>query len=79
MNNDSHTHISSDDYVPNADITWGEYANQLGYRGDGSIELAVEKYKETLEKNQNLDSKQIVELTIDEANEEFRNPQELDH
>lgn len=79
LNNDSHTHISSDDYVPNADITWGEYANQLGYRGDGSIELAVEKYKETLEKNQNLDSKQIVELTIDEANEEFRNPQELDH
>lgn len=79
LNNDSHTHINSNDYVPNADITWGEYANQLGYRGEGSIELAVEKYKETLEKNQNLDSKQIVELTIDEANEEFRNPQELDH
>ena len=79
LNNDSHTHIKSDDYVPNAGITWGEYASQLGYRGEGAVELAVEKYKETLEKNQNLDSKQIVELTIDEANEEFRNPQELDH
>ena len=79
LNNDSHTHIKADDYVPNAGITWGEYASQLGYRGEGAVELAVEKYKETLEKSQNLDSKQIVELTIDEANEDFRNPQELEH
>ena len=79
LNNDSHTHINSDDYVPNTNITWGEYANQLGYRGEGAIELAVKKYEETLAKNKGLDSKKIVELTIDEANEEFRNPQELDH
>lgn len=79
LNNDSHTHINSDDYVPNINITWGEYANQLGYRGEGAIELAVKKYEETLAKNKGLDSKKIVELTIDEANEEFRNPQELDH
>ena len=79
LNNDSHTHINSDDYVTNTNITWGEYANQLGYRGEGAIELAVKKYEETLAKNKGLDSKKIVELTIDEANEEFRNPQELDH
>lgn len=77
--NDSHVHIDADDFVPNTNLTWGEYANQLGYRGEDAVELAIKKYEETLESDQSLNSKEIIEQTVEEANEDFRNPQELDH
>ena len=77
--NDSHVHIDADDFVPNTNVTWGEYANQLGYRGEDAVELAIKKYEETLESDQSLNSKEIIEQTVEEANEDFRNPQELDH
>lgn len=71
-NNDSHVHVSPDDYIPNTGITWAEYANELGYRGEGSIQKAQEQFEKSIERNPSSDNKQIVEITIEEANEEFR-------
>lgn len=78
-NNDSHVHISPEDYIPNTNMTWGEYANELGYRGEGAIERAQEEFKKSIERNPSSDNKQIVEMTIEEANEDFRGNQEQSH
>ena len=37
-----YSEIDENDYIPNTNITWREFANKCGYRGEGSIEKAVE-------------------------------------
>lgn len=78
-NNDSHVHISPEDYIPNTNMTWGEYANELGYRGEGAVERAQEEFEKSLERNPSSDNKQIIEMTIEEANEDFRGSQQRNH
>lgn len=78
-NNDSHVHISPDDYIANTDMTWGEYASQLGYRGEGAIQRAQEQFENSQEKNPDFDNKEIVEMTIEEANEDFRGNRQRDN
>ena len=37
-----YTEIDENDYIPNTNITWRQFANKCGYRGEGDIEKAVE-------------------------------------
>ena len=60
-------------------MTWGEYASQLGYRGEGAIQRAQEQFENSQEKNPDFDNKEIVEMTIEEANEDFRGNRQRDN
>ena len=75
-NNDSHVHIDENDYIPNTNMTWRQFANQCGYRGEGSIEKAQEKFEKECVKNEDLSNEEILENVIEEQNKDFRNIQE---
>ena len=72
-NNDLHIHVNENDYISNTDITWRQFANELGYRGEGSIERAQKEFKRRTERNPSADNNQIIEMAIEESNEDFRN------
>lgn len=57
----SHKHIDNNidykdaderDYIPNTDMTWIEFANRCGYRGEGWLKVAVEAVNKLTEINQ---------------------------
>lgn len=70
-NNDSHQHIDENDYIPNTNMTWRQFANECGYRGKNSLENAQEKFQEECRKNSDLSNAEIVENVIEQENEEF--------
>ncbi len=74
-NNDSHVHINEDDYIPNTNMTWREFANECGYRGEGALEKAQEKFKKAKLDNEGLSNQDIAENIIEEENEEYRGNQ----
>lgn len=61
-----YTEIDENDYIPNTNITWRQFANKCGYRGEGDIEKAVEAVNSMKEVNQ-----EELEKYIEEKEEEF--------
>ena len=57
--------------IPNTTITWGEFAKQLGYRGDGAIEQAVKSFEERKKIDPSNNNQEIVTDLIEEANERY--------
>ena len=45
--------INENDYIPNTKMTWRNFANACGYRGEGSLEKAVDKINSLEELNEN--------------------------
>lgn len=73
METSSHLHIDIDeidvnDNIPNTDITWQDFMNKCGYRGEGALETAVKVIEEL---GDNIDD-EVVEDFIEEKEEEFR-------
>lgn len=69
----SHSHIDIDEIdvnenIPNTSITWQEFMNKCGYRGEGALEAAVK----AIEKLGNNIDDEVVEDFIEEKEEEFR-------
>lgn len=62
------------DYVPETTITWREFANECGYRGEGSIEHAQDVFKKELNDPKNVDKtyEEIVENIIEDKNQDYR-------
>ena len=61
-----YTEIDENDYIPNTNITWRQFANKCGYRGEGDIEKAVE----VVNSLGSVDDKKLEEY-IDDQEEEF--------
>lgn len=74
--NDSHYHVDENDYIPNTNTTWREFANICGYRGADSIERAQEKFEKAVSENSELNNKEIIEEVEEEMNEDYRNTEE---
>lgn len=73
METSSHSHIDIDDIdvndnIPNTSITWQDFMNKCGYRGEGALETAVKAIKEL---GDNINDN-VVEDFIEEKEEEFR-------
>lgn len=73
METSSHSHIDIDeidvnDNIPNTDITWQEFMNKCGYRGEGALDVAVKAIEDL---GNNIDDR-VVEDFIEEKEEEFR-------
>ena len=61
-----YTEIDENDYIPNTNMTWRQFANKCGYRGEGDIEKAVQTVNSMEEVNQ-----EKLEKYIEEKEEEF--------
>ena len=61
------------EYIPGTNKTWRQFANECGYRGEGSIEHAQEIFEKEREnlKNEEKSNDELVEDIVDEKNEEF--------
>lgn len=61
------------EYIPGTEKTWREFANECGYRGEGSIEHAQEIFEKEREnsQNENKSNDELVEDIVDEKNNEF--------
>lgn len=73
-NNGKHIENSKEnELIPGTSKTWRQFANECGYRGDGSIEHAQEIFEEARgdSKNEDKSNDELVENIIDEKNEEF--------
>lgn len=85
-NNDSHTHeediqdveeqsktINEDDFIPNTNTKWKEFASLCGYRGENRIEKAYEKWNNEKAKTQNAnkENEEIIEEIQEEINSEY--------
>lgn len=68
------THMHPDDLIPDTDMTWEQFANKCGYRGEGAIEHAQEVFENAKEKNKDKTNQEIVDEITEEAEEEFSNP-----
>ena len=67
--NNTHEHLE-DEYVPGTSTTWQEFANKLGYRGTGSIEIAKEKFESRKEENPDIANDELVNDMEEEALEQ---------
>lgn len=63
--------INADDLIPYTNITWQEFANKCGYRGNGAIEHAKEVFDKAKEENKDKTNEEIVDEITEEAEEEF--------
>lgn len=72
-NNDSHDHIDENDYIPNANITWGKLADKLGIRGSDRLERTVELYYKECSKDKYKDAspEEVIDDMEEEANNEY--------
>ena len=61
------------EYIPGTNKTWRQFANECGYRGEGSIEHAQEIFEKEREnpKNEDKSNDELVDDIVDEKNEEF--------
>lgn len=82
-NNDTHEHddlidengkikVELEDYVPNTDITWEQFASMCGYRGEDRLERSVKKFNEEKEKNLEASNQEIIEDIEEQENEQYR-------
>lgn len=74
--NDSHYHVDENDYIPNTNTTWRDFANICGYRGADSIQRAQEKFEKAVSENGELNNQEIIEEIDEEMNEDYRNNEE---
>lgn len=68
-NNNSYNDLDGE-YVPETSITWQEFANKLGYRGSGSIEIAKEKFTAKRSENPDINGPELVEEMEEEVIEQ---------
>lgn len=68
-NNNSYNDLDGE-YVPGTSITWQEFANKLGYRGSGSIEIAKEKFTAKRSENPDINGPELVEEMEEEVIEQ---------
>ena len=71
-NTASHVHVNEEkinenDYIPNTNMTYRDFANKCGYRGDGSIEKVIQVINELDEVNN-----ETVNQYIEDIEEEYR-------
>lgn len=61
------------EYVPGTKKTWRQFANECGYRGEGSIEHAQEVFERERknDKNEDKSNEELIGNIVDEKNEEF--------
>ena len=80
-NNDTHEHLETEngkqtlelgDYIPNTNITWENFANMCGYRGEGRLDKAVKRFKEEQEKDHSISNKEIMDEIEEKENEQYR-------
>jgi len=58
--------ICDDDKIPGTDITWREFANNCGYRGENGLEQAKEKFIEYKKEYPNLENKELVDNIVED-------------
>lgn len=58
------------EYVPETSITWQEFANKLGYRGSGSIEIAKEKFTAKRSEKPDISGTELVDEMEEEVIEQ---------
>ncbi len=63
-----YTEIDENDYIPNTNMTWREFANKCGYRGNGTED--IKKAVEVVEK-MDVVNDEVLEEHIEEIEEEF--------
>lgn len=82
-NNDTHEHddfidengkikVELEDYIPNTDITWEQFASMCGYRGEDRLEMAVQKFNEEKEKNLDASNQELIDYIEEQENEQYR-------
>jgi hypothetical protein len=82
-NNDTHEHddvidengkikVELEDYIPNTDITWEQFASMCGYRGEDRLEMAVQKFNEEKEKNLDASNQELIDDIEEQENEQYR-------
>lgn len=82
-NNDTHEHddfidengkikVELEDYVPNTDITWEQFASMCGYRGEDRLERSVKKFNEEKEKNLDASNQELIDDIEEQENEQYR-------
>ena len=59
-----------DEYIPDTDVKWIDFANQCGYRGQGAITHAKEVFEEGKRKNPDKTNKELAEDIPEEKVEE---------
>lgn len=74
-NNDSHEHtideIKENDYIPNTNYTWRNFADKCGYRGEGDIEKAFLVFEEAKKQEEDKTNEEIINMIIEEKEEEY--------
>ena len=82
-NNDTHEHddlidengeikVELEDYIPNTDITWEQFASMCGYRGEDRLEMAGQKFNEEKEKNLDASNQELIDDIEEQENEQYR-------
>lgn len=64
--------LYNEEYIPNTNIKWIDFAAQCGYRGKGAIEKAKEVFQEAKDKNGSDDNGEIAEKVVEEKEEDYR-------
>ncbi len=80
QNNNTHTHeFNEQEYIPYTDVTWQEFANQCGYRGEGWLEKVYEIWMEERSKAENAgkDNQELIEKIQEEINEQYMPEREM--
>lgn len=74
----SHVGMSENEYVPGTEITWKEFANKCGYRGDyleKGIQIVQQDFDELRkDTNVDVDNKEIIEKIIDDYERDYIDP-----
>lgn len=66
--------IDENDYIPNTKITWRQFANECGFRGNGSLEKAKEVFDNQKLKAGNKTNEELVNDIIDDVQETSAGP-----
>lgn len=69
--------IERDDYIPNTNVTWGELADQCGFRGEDALKHTKEVFDEEKLKpgNENKENEEIVNDIVEREQEDYHGPQ----
>lgn len=74
----SHVGMPENEYVPGTEITWKEFANKCGYRGDNIQEgiRIVQQDFDKIRKNTNVDinNKEIIERVVEDYERDYIDP-----
>ena len=72
-NNDTN-HVNPDDKIEGTDVTWRQFANQCGYRGEDGLEKAHKEFIEYKLGHKDLSNHEIVEEIVEKIENEMPGP-----